>query len=156
MDGELDGEELRQALNTLKRQDAQQNWQVYHLIGDTLRKEPLLAVNFVDRVAGRLALEPTVLAPGKTRFANHRMLVLSVAASLSAVALVAWTVLQTGTADFQPDSLAVKQIATLPPPPATGENVNSYLMAHQEFSPNVAMQAAPYTRTVAEVKRESR
>ncbi len=83
---------------------------------------------------------------------------LSLAASMAAVAFVAWMALP-GT---QPDSV---QLAAVPAPapevrqaavPA-GEGAKDYLLAHQRYSPSSAMQGvAPYVRTVAEVRSSAR
>lgn len=159
MDGELEVEETRHALNALKRQDIREHWETYHLIGDALRKEPMLSAGFVDRVAQRLADEPTVLAPRKPAPHRARNIALSAAASLSAVALVMWTVLQTGTTGSQPTMVAASQPVTPQVAPVAANvnsaNVDSYLIAHQEFSPSTVVHGmAPYARTVSEAKQE--
>lgn len=162
MDDELDGDEMHQTLDALKSQDARQTWQIYHLIGDTLRQEPCLSTDFDNRFARRMAQEPTILAPMPRKYQppGRRMLVLSAAASVAAVALVVGTVLRTEPVTPS-ESLIVKQATTQQPSLAAAasptENVNSYLIAHQEFSPSITMQGvAPYVRAVSAVKQESK
>lgn len=161
MDGELEAEETRHALNALKREDTREHWDTYHLIGDALRKEPMLSAGFVERVAQRLADEPTVLAPRKPAPHRARNIALSAAASLSAVALVMWTVLQPGTTGSQTEMVASSQPAAPQVAPvaanAGSANVDSYLIAHQEFSPSTAVHGmAPYARTISEAKQEAK
>ncbi|MGH8750294.1 MAG: hypothetical protein ACREUV_01160, partial [Burkholderiales bacterium] len=79
---------------------------------------------------------------------------LSVAASLAAIAMVGWVVLQNYT-DKPTENLAARQssaqamLASLPKYPLNS-NVNEYLLAHQEFSPSTTMQGvASYVRTVS-------
>jgi len=63
MDGELDGEQAHSVLARVREsQELRQDWLAYHLIGDSLRSEPLLSHDFVDRFAERLAQEPIVVA----------------------------------------------------------------------------------------------
>ena len=64
------------------------------------------------------------------------------AAALAAFALVAWMALPVIQGDPQ------SQIAQVPAPSAS--EVQSYLLAHQRYSPSSAMQGvAPYVRLVA-------
>ena len=155
MDGEADESDLARNL-VLLRSDAQlrRSWDTYHLIGDALRGhvEPALAA----RVSERLAAEPTVLAPRRlaTRGRIPR-LAFSVAAGVAGVALVAWLALP--GLKSEPQQVA----ATVPPRAPTAASVpavtpaavgvDSYLLAHQSFSPAGAMQGvASYVRTVAD------
>ena len=85
---------------------------------------------------------------------------LSAAASIGGVALVAWLALFDNP--FVPQqNLAVNQAAPgaqtqLAATPANGA-VNDYLLAHQQFSPNTAMQGvASYVRTVSGQNPEQR
>jgi len=158
MDGELSGHETREQLTRIK-QDAElhRNWGLFHLIGDVMRGERALSQDFGQRVAARLASEPTVLAPrhrGASRFTTYA---LSAAASVSAVALVAWIAFFNNPLAPQPD---LAQAPTTPPPaaapseqlasvPSDGK-MNEYLIAHQEFSPSTEIQGlAPYIRGVS-------
>ena len=158
MDGELNGHETRELLTRVK-QDAELHhcWDVFHLIGDVMRGEHALSPKFEQRVAARLASEPAVLAPrprASTRFATYA---LSAAASISAVALVAWVAFFNNPLAPQPD---LARAPTTPPPaaapseqlasvPSDGK-MNEYLIAHQEFSPSTEIQGlAPYIRGVS-------
>ena len=64
VDGELEQEEVMAALaSTQEHQGLQQDWMLYHLIGDSLRQTSPLSPDFNARFAEQLAKEPTVLAP---------------------------------------------------------------------------------------------
>lgn len=158
MDSELSGEQARPLLPQLKHDaELRRNWDCYHLIGDALRG--VQGSDLCARVCARLDAEPTVLAPQRRGMPEKLpWTALSLAASMAAVALVAWMALP-GT---QPDSV---QLAAVPAPapevrqaavPA-GEGAKDYLLAHQRYSPSSAMQGvAPYVRTVAEVRSSAR
>ena len=64
MDGEAGQAETHHALLRLK-QDTESNqiWAAYHLIGDTMRGDPLLRDDFMARFHARMESEPTQLAP---------------------------------------------------------------------------------------------
>jgi sigma-E factor negative regulatory protein RseA len=149
MDGELDDDQTQRLLAAMQRSEARHEWQTYHLMGDALRDTPAVSSDFMQRFSDRLAQEPTVLAPQPTVQHKPRMIALSAAASVTAVGLVVWAVLQTGAVNT-PASLIT---AKAPQAMLTSSNVNPYLLAHQEYSPSVAMQGmAPYIRTVSEVR----
>jgi len=124
-------------------------WDVYHLIGDALRGHTGLDV--AARVRARLDQEPTVLAPGALRRPRRRpaWYALSAAASIAAVALVGWMALplfdlSSAPVPPQASALAVEAVPT-------AQGVGDYLLAHQRFSPSLAIGGiAPYIRTVAE------
>ncbi len=152
MDSELSGEQARPLLPQLKHDaELRRNWDCYHLIGDALRG--VQGSDLCARVCARLDAEPTVLAPQRRiKPEKLRWTALSLAASMAAVALVAWMALP-GT---QPDSV---QLAAVPAPAAevrqaavpAGEGAKDYLLAHQRYSPSNAMQGvASYVRTVSE------
>jgi sigma-E factor negative regulatory protein RseA len=163
MDGELGGHETREQLTRVK-QDAELHhcWGLFHLIGDVMRGERALSREFEQRVAARLASEPTVLAPRHrvaSRFATYA---LSAAASVSAVALVGWLAFFNNPLAPQPDLAQVPvalPIAAAPPEqiesiPSDGK-MNEYLIAHQEFSPSTEIQGlAPYIRGVSSVRQD--
>lgn len=153
MDGELEGREAQRQLARLKQdQELAHCWNTFHLIGDALRGERPLSREISSRVAMLLANEPTVLAPRSFAPRRAATYAVSVAASLSAIALVVWVAFN--------NPLAPTEIAKAPPalPPAPVELVNlpsegqmnEYLMAHQEFSPSTEIQGlAPYIRSVS-------
>lgn len=137
-DGELDHEEANAILLSAREQpELQQKWNMYHLIGDSLRQTSPLSPDFNARFAGQLAKEPTVLAP--RRFLPHRLplIALSAAASVAAVSLVAWVALQFNH-ESGLDATASAVVAEASTASAWSEiNVNAYLAAHQEYSPAV-------------------
>jgi len=153
MDGELGQEESAGQIGRLKDDSqARSTWEVYHLIGDSVRGDTGLSPRFMELLGARLAAEPTVLAPRpRMQQRTVRRIALSAAASVGGVALVAWLALVNNP--FQPQ----QNLAVVPQPaqaqlaaaPADGA-VNDYLMAHQQFSPSTAMQGvASYVRTVS-------
>jgi len=170
MDGELDRHEAAGPLEALGTGgEPQATWRSYHLIGDAMRNVQPLSTGFADRVAARLAAEPTVLAPSRLALAvqRPRWQFLSAAASLAAVALVGWVafgleggdgpqVAQIAPPKAQAPSLVAQKsslvarkpsaTAQVPPP----EAVQDYLYAHQGYSPRNSLQGvAPYVRTVS-------
>lgn len=149
-DGELDHEEANAILLSAREQtELQQKWNMYHLIGDSLRQTATLSPDFNARFVGRLAKEPTVLAP--RRFLPHRrpLIALSAAASIAAVSLVAWVALQ-----FNPERTARAVVAEASTAIAPSEiNVNGYLAAHQEYSPAVQLPRH-YQRASLEQSRD--
>jgi sigma-E factor negative regulatory protein RseA len=159
MDGELEAREAQRQLARLKQdQELTLCWGTFHLIGDALRGERPLPREISNRVAMQLASEPTILAPRSYAPKRVATYAVSVAASLSAVALVAWIA-------FFDNPLAPQQTAVAPPAlpaltavsseqhlasvPSEGE-ANDLLRAHTEYSPSTAIQGlAPYIRSVS-------
>src|SRR5712691_2978103 len=89
MDGELDEKAAAELINSLDRGgEALDTWRAYHLVGDAMRQTPPLSPGFTARVAGRLAAEPAILAPGRLQAEPRKWFALSAAASVAAVALV--------------------------------------------------------------------
>ena len=160
MDGELDEKSAAQLIEALTR-DAQavRTWRSYHLIGDAMRGGLPLSDGFTERLAKRLATEPTVLAPRRIRTESPRFVTVSAAAaSVAAVAFVGWMafapqnrVAPAPVAQVQPPAEAKPVLVPLP------NAANDYLLAHQGFSPRVSLQGmAPYVLTVAEHPAEAR
>ena len=173
MDGELDEHESKGQLKRLKNDPGlARGWHDYHLIGDAMRGERTLSAGFNERLAARMAAEPTILAPQRTSRRSATAYALSAAASISAVALVGWVAFvnypeapapQVAQAPSLPASAAPPVItaATVITPPAAAPQpqlasvssegkMNEYLMAHQEFSPSTVIQGlAPYIRSVS-------
>jgi sigma-E factor negative regulatory protein RseA len=153
MDGELEAREAQRQLARIKQdQELAHCWSTFHLIGDALRGERPLSREISSRVATQLANEPTVLAPRSFTPKRAATYAVSVAASVSAIALVVWIAFN--------NPLAPTEIAKAPPAlpsapvelvnlPSEGQ-MNEYLMAHQEFSPSTEIQGlAPYIRSVS-------
>jgi len=158
MDGELDRQEAAGPIEALRGEgEAREAWRAYHLIGDVMGDTRLLSAGFAARVAVRLSAEPTVIAPRAAAAPARRLrwAALSAAASVAAVALVAWMAFspQGGVAPQQvavqmaaPAPLAEAEPARVPPP----ETATEYLLAHQSYSPLNSLQGmAPYVRTVS-------
>ena len=164
MDGEVDEKSAARLIEALARDaEAIRTWRSYHLIGDAMRGGMLrgvfLSERFTERVAQRLAAEPTVLAPRRLRTESPRLFTMSaLAASVAAVAFVGWMAFAPqrqapapAMAKLQPPAEAKPAIVPMP------SSANDYLLAHQGFSPRVSLQGmAPYVLTVAEHPAEAR
>jgi len=150
MDGELFDDEAETVLDKLKRNpEGHSEWLTYHLIGDALRQPDHVHADISAALRERLQAEPTVLAPHRHNENRARWFAVSAAASVMALAVVAWLSAKVGpetapqvamqqSGNMRPASLSVKR------------NMNDYLMAHQEFSPaNNVQGATSYIRTVA-------
>ncbi len=151
MDGELFDDEVQALLNKLKRNpDAQQEWQMYHLIGDALRQPDHIHADIGVAMRERLQAEPTVLAPRVATGQNVRWFALSAAASVLAFTMVGWLSVQIGS-ETAPQMAAMQQsaavrVASFP----TNSGMNDYLIAHQEFSHSTNVHGAvTYMRGVA-------
>lgn len=165
MDGELgDGEAKGQIARLKLDVELRYGWESYHLIGDALRREAPLSAGFTQRMAERLAQEPTVLAPQRQATPRKfHVRAVPIAASVAGAAMVAWVAMSTGVVPV--GGPAVPLVVTAPPVPAPvaaapqaevsvpseGQS-NEYLLAHQGISPSTAMQGvAPYIRTVSDI-----
>ena len=139
MDGELDEREAAEAISSMANDaQARDAWRTYHLIGDALRESGSI-------VAPR---RPAANSPS-WRVALPAM---AVAAAVALVSWVACAPLQSEKPAAAPVAL-VQAPAIVPPPPAA----NDYLLAHQGFSPRVALQGTTaYVRTVSEQRGEAR
>ncbi|HEU4353359.1 MAG TPA: sigma-E factor negative regulatory protein [Burkholderiales bacterium] len=165
MDGELDDKSAAEVIQALgSDREAVRAWRTYQLISDAMRENRVLTAHFDARLAGRLAAEPTVLAPAAlqepSRAQSRTWFALSAAASLAGIALVGWMALAPQPQSIPaptPAPVAQLQPETKPnivPLPTTA---NDYLLAHQGFSPRISLQGmAPYARTVAEQAVEPR
>jgi len=138
MDGELDEREAAATIAALASDaQARDAWRAYHLIGDALREGR-------SSVARR---RPAANSP-TWRIALPAMAV------AAAVALVSWVAFAPVQQDkpAAPAPVAQAPAAVLPPKAA-----NDYLLAHQGFSPRVALQGmAAYVRTVSDPSEEPR
>lgn len=162
VDGELDRHEADPALDALGAGgEARETWRTYHLIGDSMRDTRLLSAGFAARVAAKIAEEPTVLAPRtlpmRRILEQRRWQVLSMAASLAAVAFVVSVAFAPQEGAVNPPPLAQNaspaEVAEVAPPDAAGD----YVLAHQGYSPRISLQGmAPYVRTVSSDVRPGR
>lgn len=147
IDDELDLESSKYLFTALKT-DTQlgECWSAYHLIGDTMRGNCFLIRGFHDRLMQKLEQEPTVLAPrnGLPRMSKPSSFLLSTGSAAAAVAFVGWMVWSQYSQS--PDQVLTPSMALNNAPP---QAMNSYLLAHQEFSVGGGLQSASYIRTVA-------
>lgn len=154
IDGELDHEEANVILlSTREQPELQQKWNMYHLIGDSLRQTSPLSPDFNARFAGHLAKEPTVLAPRKFLPIRRPLIALSAAASIAAVSLVAWVALQFNQESGQSTASSAVVAEASTERPSSEINVNGYLAAHQEYSPAVQLPRN-YQRASLEKSRD--
>jgi sigma-E factor negative regulatory protein RseA len=152
MDGELDDVEFERCCNDLKSAEALRTWACYHVFGDHLRGTGGHGERFAVRFAAALAAEPTVLAP-KPRVhapAQPATFAWAVAATLAAVTVVGWTAFS--MIDAPPTALAkAREAANVRAAQVTAPAAvpDDYLLAHQEYSPSLAIQGGAYLRAVA-------
>lgn len=149
MDGEVDDAEFERCVIELRSDEAMQTWACYHVIGDSLRGAHGVSAQFSARFRTALAAEPTVLAPQarRARTSQPATFAWAVAATIAAVTVVGWTAFS--MVDVPPNAVAKAREATSlraaqVRPPAS-DVASEYLLAHQEFSPAMAIQT-PYLR----------
>ena len=153
MDDAAEDDECESCVKRLKDDpELRATWNVYHLIGDALRGHT--APDVAERVQQRLATEPTVFAPRAIEPPRRRATryALSMAASVAAVAFVGWMALPLidGPRESPPPAIAKLPETPLAAVPVA-QGVSDYLLAHQRFSPALAIGGiAPYIRSVAE------
>lgn len=96
MDGELANQDAKKIIETLKKDASLQNdWETYHLIGDTLRQHTSFSADITQRVSQQLKSEPTVFIPQKITSGHSKLKVFSFATAASIVAMVtAWVVME--------------------------------------------------------------
>ncbi len=149
IDGELFEDETEVVFDRIKRNaNTHQDWTTYHLIGDVLRQPDHIHRDISARISIAMQSEPAVLAPrGRVLKQKARMFALSAAASVLALAVVAWMSFQ-----ISPEAssqVAMQQTATQPVNSQLQASSSDYLLAHQEFSPSTDMNGgAAYIRTV--------
>ncbi len=73
MDGELSDRDAEKIIAALKQEDLlSHNWEIYHLIGDTLRQSSNLTMNVAGRVRRQLVSEPILLVPETLRKSSNQ------------------------------------------------------------------------------------
>lgn len=137
MDGELRESEAAEAIELLARDpEARAAWRTYHLVGDAIR----------DSRSAVLPRRPAANSP-RWRIALPAM------AAAAAVAFVSWVAFAPQPRPPQAELAQAKAPVLVPPPSAA----NDYLLAHQGFSPRVALQGmTAYVRTVSDPAGEAR
>jgi sigma-E factor negative regulatory protein RseA len=163
MDGELDRQNAQTTIALLKQDESlQSEWATYHLIGDALRDHWLTPIDVSQKLKAKLSQEPAIVAPHPLPMEKFKMATMPVAASVAAIALVGWLAFA-NTLPKQEITIATSAIPTLAstPPPIVpkaakktnvrpSKQLNEYLLAHQEYSPTMALQGVtPYVQTVA-------
>jgi sigma-E factor negative regulatory protein RseA len=148
MDDELDVTTSQHLFTALKSDSKLgECWSDYHLIGDVMRgSHGCLSPGFSERLMQKLEQEPTVLAPRNLlqRVAKPSFM-LSAGSAVAAVAFVGWVVWSQPHMQF-PDQAFNNTVAQNSVSP---EAMNSYLLAHQEFSPSGDMQTASYVSSAS-------
>jgi sigma-E factor negative regulatory protein RseA len=152
MDGELFEDEADALFSKLKKNpQSDREWLTYHLIGDALRQPDHVSRDISASFHERLQAEPTVFAPRRRVKQKAHYFALSAAASVMALALVAWMSMQAGTEPAPQLASSQPQLDVRPASYAKANGVNDYVMAHQEFSPSTDVQgAASYIHYVSE------
>ncbi len=158
MDGELEAHEVAPVLNAVVGDEALRNeWRLYHLIGDAVRREPAMAVDLSQGVIAALQNEPTIMAPARSATtARDRFWrgTVAMAAGLGGIAVVGWMALSSPRLP-PPSQLAARTPVAAAQPvvaatgPASGR-MQEFLVAHQTYSPGGQMQSGTrYIRTVS-------
>jgi sigma-E factor negative regulatory protein RseA len=165
MDGELEQHAATSLITRLQSdEELQQSWNVYHQIGDCLRREHMHDDALTDKIFAGLQAEPTVLAPRSRTAGFAPIIATAMAASLATVAVVSWlgyqssqapvTVAAKSTLQPSPETSKavqlkpmVESVALLPnasPVVVSPNQVQDYLFAHQEFSPAAGVMQASF------------
>jgi sigma-E factor negative regulatory protein RseA len=162
LDDELETGEASRAIDALRRdRDLQEAWNVYHLIGDTLRRSPAYSSDLSSKVMAQLSEEPVLFAPSVQPERVPLRFALPLAAAVMGMAAVGWVALSLNS-PLPPTELAAK------PRPSSGQaapvaerspsgTLKEYLVAHQAHSPSGGIQGvAPYVRSVSEIRQGGR
>lgn len=155
VDGEIDGTVADRVLDRLHADtDARARWEMFHLIGDTLRGELSHNLGRTDQIMSRIETEPTVLAPMR-RNSWPQKYWLAAAASVMAVSALGWLALT--MRDARIDSPLPAERSTLArnvgdqtseastssgPVGSERDPIQPYLVAHQAFSPIGKLQGS--------------
>lgn len=143
MDGELDDVDISDTITHIKKtEDLRNDWDIYHLIGDTLRHSAAVSIDITSQVSRRLDEEPTVLAPHPPTEQKGKAFAFAVAASMvTAVAAVVWMSAQ--TTDRPLESItdkSVLQAAVKAEPPVISASVST--LAQETIADKPALQTA--------------
>lgn len=169
MDGELKGREREQALRALcDDAELRRRWADYHRIAASLRGDPQLGFDFVERVMTAVDAEPSRAVSDAhaipNRFATWarrwldfgRAPAWTLAASLTGIAVVAaWPMLSAQAPGELPGALQAR-VETSPASAsssASSARLQEYLLAHQAYAPGGALTGG--ARTIRSVYRVS-
>ncbi len=174
LDGDLDAQVAQKVFDELQHtQELKRDWDLYCLIGDTLRDSENTggSAGFVAQVMGKLDEEPTVLAPMPTGGGRHSrwQALMPIAASVMGVAAVGWfaSSLQSGPMRQGP-SLATTQTNPIPAtanivpasvvspaaPQADEDIQQQYLFVHQGAASGPMSGAVQYVRTASDSQQD--
>jgi sigma-E factor negative regulatory protein RseA len=176
-DGELAEQHMDLVLASLRQTEGKDDWELYHQIGDVLRSDDMavsLSSGFAARMAARLEMESTIVAPIHTqsvqsassqleeqreglisgrRLRMRRRWALSgmAAVAAAAVAFVATPQLMVATSNAPASGSSASQSIMVAAQAPEGvvlrdPRIDDYLLAHQHFSPSV-FSTAQYART---------
>lgn len=164
-DGQLQGDELAQALRFAAQDDGRDAWQLYHLVGDVLRSSDLARPAdggaFLAQLQQKIAQEPVrpgtaqeVLVQVQPRQAANASLfrwkMMAGFASLAAVAAMGWNVLEAQRGGVQgPQLAAAPTVAPAQVVATSGQDpqvmlrdprLDELLAAHKQFGGATALQ----------------
>lgn len=161
LDDELEPGAASRTIDALRREkELQEAWNVYHLIGDVLRRSPGYSHDLSAKVMARLAEEPVLFIPAAQPKRTPLRFALPLAAAVMGMAAVGWVALSLNAP--QPLELAAKprpaneHVAPVAEQSPSGA-LKEYLVAHQAHSPSGGIQGvAPYVRSVSEIRQGGR
>lgn len=169
-DGQLQGEELAQALRFAAQDEGQEAWRLYHLVGDVLRSSELARPAdggaFLARLQQKIAEEPAaaravqdapVQAEPAQKFSRQaanasvfRWKMMAGVASLAAVAAIGWNAVGSQRGGAPGPQLAAAPTAPQAQVVATGNQdqqvmlrdprLDELLAAHKQFGGATALQ----------------
>jgi sigma-E factor negative regulatory protein RseA len=163
-DGELADQQIDGLLAAMHKDDSCADWELYHRIGDVLRSDDMdvtMSPDFAARMAARLELEPTIIAPSASvstsavtetaparrplkRWALPGMVA---AAAVASVAFITTPHLMVAMKGAPSDAAPAAASANAPEGVVLRDpRIDEYLLAHQRFSPSV-YSTAQYARS---------
>jgi sigma-E factor negative regulatory protein RseA len=149
----MDGAEHVAMPEVLKTEQGKETWQLYHLIGDTLRTPELAlppVADFSSRVAQAIAAEPTILAPAALAARKPIPWMRRVGWPGFAMAAASASVVWVARPFFVPEMLdSSAQVAVSAPANTVTSNldpstVQSYVSAHKQVSGPVAVRQVSF------------
>lgn len=161
LDDELEPGAAGRTIDALRRdKELQEAWNVYHLIGDALRRSPGYSYDLSPKVLARLAEEPVLFVPAAQPKRAPLRVALPLAAAVMGMAAVGWVALSLNAP--RPLDLAAKPLPSKDQVVPVMEQASSgalkeYLVAHQAHAPSGGIQGvAPYVRSVSEIRQGSK
>jgi sigma-E factor negative regulatory protein RseA len=172
-DGELADQQVDGVLAAMRKDGSCADWELYHRIGDVLRSDDMdvsMSPDFAARMAARLQMEPTIIAPSTSvpsptvtdvalarrplkRWALPGMVAAAAVASVAFLTTPQLMVAMNGASSnaapavMSADAHAVVVSANAPEGVVLRDpRMDEYLLAHQRFSPSV-YSTAQYARS---------